>query len=114
MKRPKRVKISLWDLRFEAQQAPDSPDLDPRDREGPIVFEVANGQVTIVDGYHRTAGMINWALGEQLDLRSVFIDAIDVTGFTENIVAAAAVPEGAYGMSQEEAIEKIVKAARGR
>lgn len=115
-KRARLTQVPLSALRAEALNAEDSPDLDPEQYAQdlpPIIIEYSAGPLTIVDGYHRAAGMVNWAIGAGLKLNSVVVEVIDATRCDEDLVAAAAVPEGGYGMSQEDAIEEIEDQAFG-
>lgn len=85
--------------------APDSPDLHPSDLGGmdlPIVEKV-DGRFQIVDGFHRIAGVASYLLGEKESL-NMRIKVVDATGYDEDVIAAAAVPEGYGDMAQEDAI----------
>lgn len=104
----RRLKLSR--LAFEAlSSASDSPDLSPSDyaRENEIVVEKVEGRWAIVDGFHRAAGLANWASGEGLSYNSIQIRVLDVTGYGEDVVAAAAEP----GEAQEEALRELYEAA---
>jgi hypothetical protein len=101
----KRRRIPLSDVAREAlSNTDDSPDLDPRDcGDPPIVVDEGRGY-QIVDGFHRIAGMANWAEAE--GKTNVRIDVIDVSDSHEAIIAAAADPSG-YKLTQETALEMI-------
>jgi hypothetical protein len=83
----------------------ESSDLDPADGyEPPIVVDEGRG-LEIVDGFHRIAGIAGWVEGE--GLKDTKIDVIDISGSDENLIAAAATPDGYRGLTQEAALEMI-------
>lgn len=118
--KPRFKKLTLDQLKAEASEAQDSPDLDPltyKNDLDPIIYErvpdgrAASGtRITIVDGYHRAAGLVGWAIGAGQKLENISIEALDVTGFDEDLVADAA--DGFGGERQEDALRQIMKAAK--
>lgn len=119
--KPRLKKLTLGQLKAEARGVEDAPDLDPLTYKtdlDPIIFErvrdgrtASSERIAIVDGYHRAAGLIGWAVAADLKLDSIQIAAIDVTGYDEDVVAAAA--DGFGGESQEEALLEILTATQG-
>jgi len=77
--------------------------------DGQAIVDWRVGHADLIDGHHRLAGVCNWALGEGLDLSQVEVEVVDSTDLDEDLVAAAAVPEGYGSLDQDEAIERILE-----
>lgn len=115
-KRTTRLRqVSVSELAKEAiGGAPDAPDLHPSDLENmdPPIVEKVDDHFQIVDGFHRISGVASYLLGEKESLNTR-IEVVDATGYDEDVISAAAVPEGYGDMTQEEAIQELLDAARG-
>lgn len=61
----------------------------------------------IVDGFHRTAGLVNWADGEGIPYDAIQVRVLDVTGYDEDVIATAAVS----GKKQEDALCELYDAS---
>ena len=77
----------------------------------PIIVEVdeAGAVVNIVDGFHRANGYADGGLGE---VTAILVRADNEA--EDNLIAAAAVPEGYNGVSQEDALAEIYAAVEER
>jgi len=112
MKRPKIRRITLRELRRDASEVDDAPDLDPAEylTMDPIIIEVTDESVNIVDGFHRAAGLIGWATAAEQKLDVITVPVVDATGYDEDTVAQAA--DGFGGERQSAAIRKILRAVK--
>jgi len=113
----KVIRIPLSEVAREAlANVDDAPDLDPSDiTELPIIVN-EGGKYSIVDGFHRIAGMAGWAESEARPTKGVKIDVIDISGSDEDVIGCAAEPGGRgrfRPLSQDEAIALIAEAIGG-
>jgi len=101
------ITIALSDLRgeIEPEMVNEARALDPSACASPVIVEQRNGRTYILDGYHRTAGMIRWCRDSETDLADVVVSV--VVAHDGDLAAAAAGP----GHRQEEAIAAIYAAA---
>jgi len=114
MRKPKLVEIKLSALKRDARNAEGAPDLDPAEYMralDPIIIEGEGRSVDIVDGMHRAAGLLGWCEAAGQDPSKIAVLVVDVTGYDEATVGAAA--DGFGGEKQEKAIRKILRAVRG-
>lgn len=106
------ILVRLSKLADEAvSNTPDSPDLDPDEYRlsvPDIIIIKEAGRWSILDGFHRVAGMVGWAMGEDVDVSVIKIRAIDVTGTDKRAIGMVAEP-GGY---QNEMIAVMEAAAR--
>lgn len=110
--RPSFREVSLAALKRDVwQDVDEASDLTPARYAlmSPILYERVNSRVVVVDGRHRAAGLISWAEGEEHDLRQVMVEALDVTGCDEELVARAG---DGFARGNEAAVRKLIALAR--
>ena len=79
------------------------PALDPADYRPLVICESVGKRLQIVDGFHRTAGLVRWANENEQSLDSVSVKVIVCDD--EDLISAAAEP----GPKQAAALEAIYK-----
>jgi hypothetical protein len=102
------VAIAVADLAadLEPELVDEADALSPRayERDCSHVIVVREGDAwSIVDGYHRVAGLAAWCRDEDEDPAGVTIAVLDATGCAPELIAAASEP----GPRQAEAIRRI-------
>jgi hypothetical protein len=106
----RRLKLSRLS-REALSSAPDSPDLSPTDYDSLleiVVEKIDENNWAIVDGFHRAAGLANWAEAEDIAYDQIQVKVLDVTGYDEDVIADAAEPSE----RQDDALQELYDAAK--